>query len=79
MTELTFEQVRRLAVEVLGVDDSEITPDTSFQDDLNVEVMEFADFLAAVEEHFKIEIPVGKARKFVTVGDVVDFINDYRA
>jgi acyl carrier protein len=53
----TFEQLKKLIVELLEVDESKIVPEASFADDFNADSLDFIELITAVEDTFKIEIP----------------------
>jgi acyl carrier protein len=70
----TFEQLRKLVVELLEVDESKVVPEASFADDFNADSLDFIELITAVEDTFKIEIPDEDAEKLQTVQDAVDYI-----
>lgn len=70
----TFEQLKRLIVELLEVDDSEVVPEASFADDFNADSLDLIELISAVEDTFKIEIPDEDVEKIQTVQDAVNYI-----
>ncbi len=70
----TFEQLKKLIVELLEVDASEVVPEASFVDDYNADSLDFIELITAVEDTFKIEIPDEDAEKLETVQDAMDYI-----
>ena len=60
--------------EVLNVDADEITPDTTFVDDLGADSLDVFQIIMGIEEEFDIEIPQEKAEKIVSVGDAAEAI-----
>jgi acyl carrier protein len=70
----TFEQLKKLIVELLEVDESEIVPEASFADDFNADSLDLIEFITAVEDTFKIEVPDDDAEKLRTVQDAIDYI-----
>ena len=70
----TFEQLKKLIVELLEVDESEIVPEASFADDFNADSLDLIEFITAVEDTFKIEVPDEDAEKLRTVKDAIDYI-----
>ena len=68
------DQVKKIIVEQLGVDEEEVTPDASFVDDLGADSLDTVELVMAFEEEFGIEIPDDAAESIVTVGDAVKFI-----
>ena len=71
---MEFEKLKKIIVEVLNVDSSEISMDTKFVDDLGADSLDIYQILMGVEEEFDIEIDVDNAEEIVTVGDAVDQI-----
>lgn len=68
------ERVKQIIVEQLGVDESEVTPNASFVDDLGADSLDTVELVMAFEEAFKIEIPDEDAEKIATVKDAIDYI-----
>lgn len=69
-----FEKVRQIIVDQLGIDENEITMESSFIDDLGADSLDIVELIMALEEEFNIEIPDEEAEKISTVGDVVEYI-----
>jgi len=70
----TFAQLKKLIVELLEIDESEVVPQASFTDDFNADSLDFIELITAVEDAFKIEIPDEDAEKLQTVQDAIDYI-----
>jgi acyl carrier protein len=68
------DQVRKIIVEQLGVDEEEVTPDASFVDDLGADSLDTVELVMAFEEEFGCEIPDDAAEQIQTVGDAVKFL-----
>jgi len=71
-----FEQVKKIVVEQLDVDESKVTPDASFVDDLGADSLDVVELVMAFEEEFDIEIPDDAGDKITTVGEAVKYIED---
>ena len=69
------ERVKQIIVEQLGVDESEVTPNASFVDDLGADSLDTVELVMAFEEAFEIEIPDEDAEKIRTVKEAIDYIN----
>ncbi|MBN2058184.1 MAG: acyl carrier protein [Candidatus Saganbacteria bacterium] len=69
-----FEQVKKVVVEQLGVNESEITREASFVDDLGADSLDTVELVMALEESFGTEIPDEDAEKIKTIGDTVSYI-----
>jgi acyl carrier protein len=68
------ERVKKIIVEQLGVEESEVTPDASFVDDLGADSLDTVELVMAFEEEFGIEIPDQDAEKIKTVGEVIEYL-----
>lgn len=74
----TFEQVRDVIVDKLGVDKAKITENASFVNDLGADSLDIVEFVMDIESKFGITIPDEAAGKLVTVGDAVKFIDSLK-
>ena len=77
----TYERVRALIVEQLGVEESQVTPNASFVDDLNADSLDLVELIMSMEEEFSkdgntLEISDEDAEKILTVQDSVDYLKD---
>lgn len=71
---MEFEKLKKIIVDVLNVDENEITMDTTFIDDLGADSGCVQIIMGLCEKKFDIEIPNEQAEKIVTVGDAVEQI-----
>jgi len=74
---VVFEKVKEIIVDQLGVDESEVTMEASFIDDLGADSLDIVELIMALEEEFDLEIPDKDAEKIVTVGDAVEYIKTH--
>lgn len=74
----TFEKVRDIVVEQLGVELDEVAIDSTFIDDLGADSLDIVELIMAFEEEFNIEIPDEAAEKIKTVQDVVTYIDQHK-
>ncbi|AEG59998.1 acyl carrier protein [Desulforamulus ruminis] len=72
----TIDKVKSIIVDQLGVDESDVTIDASFVDDLGADSLDIVELVMALEEEFGLEIPDEEAEKIRTVGDAVKFIQE---
>ncbi|HTZ53588.1 MAG TPA: acyl carrier protein [Candidatus Acidoferrum sp.] len=75
----TFDKVKKIIVEQLGVDESEVTPEASITDDLGADSLDQVELVMAFETEFNIDIPDEEAEKIKTVGDAVARIDQATA
>ena len=68
------EKVRAIIVDKLGVEDSEVTPEASFNNDLGADSLDTVELIMEFEKEFSIAIPDEEAEKIATVGDAVTYI-----
>jgi acyl carrier protein len=73
---MVFEKVKKIIVEQLGVEEDEVTMESSFIDDLGADSLDIVELIMALEEEFDIEIPDSEAEKIASVGDAVDYIKN---
>ncbi|CAA9291259.1 MAG: Acyl carrier protein [uncultured Chloroflexi bacterium] len=71
-----YRKLRTLIAESLGVEEEEVTPEASFEEDLNVDQHELMDLMVAIEEEFEVPIADDALGKITTVGDVVEYLED---
>ena len=71
---MEFEKLQNIVAEVTGRQASEITPDTRFREDLNLDSLDFIQIVMAIEDEFSIEIPDDVAADINTVGDAAEQI-----
>ena len=71
---MEFEKLRKIIVEVLNVDENEVTMESTFIDDLGADSLDVFQIIMGLEEEFDIEIPNEEAEKIVTVADAVEQI-----
>ena len=71
-----YKKLRTLIADSLGVEEEEVTPEASFEDDLNVDRQELVDLMVAIEEEFEVKIPDDAMAEMATVGDAVEYLED---
>ena len=70
------EQVKKIVVDHLGIDESKVVPEAKFIDDLGADSLDTVELVMAFEEEFGSEISDSDAEKILTVGDAVKFIEN---
>ncbi len=69
-----FEKLKELLVEELQINEDDITLEAELSNDLNINSIELADLVMMCEEKFGIEIAEEDSNRFITVGDVVTYL-----
>ena len=76
MTAETYDRLKKIVVEQLGVDEEQVTPEASFVDDLNADSLDLVELIMSLEEEFGAEISDEDAEKIRTVQDAVDYVEE---
>lgn len=72
------EKVVKIVSEQMGVDEGEITDDTSFVNDLNADSLDTVELVMEFEDQFELSIPDEEAEKIQTVGAAVEYIHKHQ-
>ena len=72
-------RVKSIIVERLGADESDITNEASFTDDLGADSLDTVELVMALEEEFETEIPDEDAEKITTVQQAIDYIVQHQS
>ena len=72
----TLERLRKIIVDQLGVDPSQVTMEASFRDDLKADSLDLVELIMAIEWEFGGEVSDEDAQKIQTVGDAVRHIDE---
>jgi len=75
----TFDRVKKIIVEQLGVDEAEVTEAASITDDLGADSLDQVELVMAFETEFNVDIPDEEAEKIKTVGDAVKRVEEATA
>ncbi len=70
----TFDEIKGIIVDLLGVDASKVKPEARFREDLEADSLDLVELIMAFEEKFGSEISDEDAQKITTVGDAVAFV-----
>ncbi|HLR71078.1 MAG TPA: acyl carrier protein [Pseudogracilibacillus sp.] len=71
-----FERVKEIIVEQLDVDESDVTMEASFRDDLEADSLDVVELVMELEDEFDLEIADEEAESINTVGDAVNYIEE---
>jgi acyl carrier protein len=69
-------KVREIIIDKLGVEESQITPEASFTNDLGADSLDIVELVMGFESAFQISIPDEDAEKIGTVGDAVNYLSE---
>ena len=70
----TFEEIKVIIVDLLGVDEDKVNREANFRDDLEADSLDLVELIMAFEDKFGGEISDEDAQKITTVGEAVDYI-----
>ncbi len=73
----TQERLKKIVVDQLGVDESEVVPSASFVEDLNADSLDLVELIMSLEEEFKVQISDEDAEKITTVQEAEDYIDEH--
>ena len=68
-------RVKAIIVDKLGVDESEVTPNASFTNDLGADSLDTVELIMELEKEFGMSIPDDQAEKITTVGEAIELIS----
>jgi acyl carrier protein len=71
---MTFDKIKDIISEQLQVEKDTITESTSLMKDLEADSLDAVEIIMGIETEFGIEIPDEEAEKFLTIGDIVKFV-----
>lgn len=69
-------RIKKVVAEQLSVEEAEIRPESSFQDDLGADSLDLVELIMAMEEEFEIKIEDDAAQKIKTVQNAIDFVTN---
>ena len=74
MADAVFDQVKAIIVDKLGVDESKVTMEARFREDLEADSLDLVELIMEFEEKFGGEISDEEAQKITTVGEEVNYL-----
>lgn len=79
MASTTYEKLKKIIVDQLGVQEADVVPTAKFAEDLGADSLDLVELIMAIEENFttpekKVEIPDTDAEKILTVQDAIDYL-----
>ena len=74
----TFNELKDIVKDLLGADESKITPEARFREELEADSLDLVELIMAFEDKFGTEISDEDAQKITTVGDAVNYIDSHK-
>ena len=74
----TYDRLKKIVIEQLGVDEEEVKPEASFVDDLNADSLDLVELIMSLEEEFGAEISDEDAEKIQKVSDATEYIEEHQ-
>ena len=74
--DMEFKKLCSIIVDVLGVEEDDITPDTTFVDDLGADSLDVAQIIMGIEEEFDVTVDTEVASQVTTVGQALELIKN---
>jgi acyl carrier protein len=73
---MIFDKIKSIIVEQLGVEESQVTLETYLMKDLEADSLDAVEIIMAIEDEFDLEVPDEAAEKFLSVGDIVKYVEE---
>jgi acyl carrier protein len=73
-----FERIREVLAERLSVEESDITEEANFQEDLGADSLDLVEMIMELEDQFGIKIPDEDAQQIQTVGQAVEYVTSHQ-
>lgn len=70
-------RVKKIIVDKLGVDESEVTPEASFTNDLGADSLDTVELMMEFEKEFNISIPDDQAENITSVGQAISYLQEH--
>jgi acyl carrier protein len=77
MSEETFEKVKGIIIDLLGVDAEKVLPEARFREDLEADSLDLVELIMALEDQFGGEISDEEAQNITTVGEAVTYLESH--
>ncbi len=74
----TYNEIKAIVIDLIGADESKITMDAKFRDDLGADSLDLVELIMAFEDKFGAEISDEAAQKITTVGEAVAYIDSHK-
>jgi len=74
----TFSDIKKIIVDLLGADESKVTMEARFREDLEADSLDLVELIMAFEDKFGTEISDEAAQKITTVGEAVNYVDSHK-
>ena len=71
-----FDKIKEIVIDKLGVEESEVTPEASFTNDLGADSLDTVELIMEFEKEFNISIPDDQAENISTVGQAISYLEE---
>lgn len=75
---MVLDQIKKILIETMDIEEEKITLDAKLKDDLNLDSLDSVELIMSAEEEFGIEIPDEDVINFKTVNDIVNYIEEHK-
>lgn len=75
---MVLDQIKKILVETMNIEEEKVTLDAKLKDDLNLDSLDSVELIMSAEEEFGIEIPDEDVMNFKTVNDIVNYIEEHK-
>ncbi len=75
---MVLDQIKKILVETMDIEEEKVTLDAKLKDDLNLDSLDSVELIMFAEEEFGIEIPDEDVMNFKTVNDIVNYIEEHK-
>lgn len=75
---MVFDKIKEIILDQMDVDEEDITPDADIQDDLQADSLDIVMLMKTISDEFEMAVPDDAVDSIKTVGDIVDYIENYQ-
>lgn len=75
---MVFDKIKEIILDQMDVDEEDITPDADIQDDLHADSLDIVMLMKTISDEFEMAVPDDAVDSIKTVGDIVDYIENYQ-
>ena len=75
---MVFDKIKEIILDQMDVDEEDITPDADIQEDLQADSLDIVMLMKTISDEFEMAVPDDAVDTIKTVGDIVDYIENYQ-